>query len=93
MIRAARLIPVIVLPVLLAGCVSTVATVVTAPIKVTGKAVNWATSGQARADRAYGRKMRKQEEREGRERHELAKRCRKNPDDVECGQLQAAPAR
>lgn len=67
-------------PLVLGGCVRTVATVVTAPVKVVGKGVDWATTSQSEADRNYGRKMRKQEEREGKERQKRDKACRKNPD-------------
>jgi hypothetical protein len=47
---------------LLGGCLSTVATVVTAPVKVAAKAVDWATTSQSEADRNRGRKIRKAEE-------------------------------
>ncbi|RVT89452.1 hypothetical protein [Sphingomonas crocodyli] len=50
--------------VALAGCVSTAKTVVTAPFKVAGKAVDWTTTSQDEADRNRGREMRKQEERD-----------------------------
>lgn len=63
------------LPVfLLGGCVSTVASVVTAPIKVAAKAADWATTSQDEADRNRGRKIRKAEER-------ARKACRKQFDD------------
>ena len=61
------------------GCVRTVASVATAPFKVAGQTVDWATTSQDEADRNYGRKMRKKEAREGRERREYEKRCRKDP--------------
>ncbi len=51
----------------LAGCVSTAKTVVTAPFKVVGKGVDWATTSQDEADRNRGREMRKQEERDAKE--------------------------
>ena len=51
----------------LSGCVSTVASVVTAPVRATSQVVDWTTTSQDEADRNYGRKMRKQEAREGRE--------------------------
>jgi hypothetical protein len=62
------------------GCVRTVAGVVTAPFKVAGQTADWATTSQDEADRNYGRKMRKKEAREGRERRDYEKMCRKNPD-------------
>ena len=70
-------------PLLSGGCVRTVASVVTAPVKVAGKAVDWTTTSQSEADRNYGRKMRKQEEREGRERKKAEKECRKDPDNCQ----------
>lgn len=58
-----------IVPVLLMlpGCVRTVASVVTAPVRAGAQAADWATTSQDEADRNYGRKMRKQEAREGRE--------------------------
>jgi hypothetical protein len=71
------------LPVMLSGCVSTVASVVTAPVKVVSKGVDWTTTSQSEADRNYGKKMRKAEEREGRERKKAEQACRKDP--AACG--------
>ena len=65
-----------------AGCVRTVASVATAPFKAAGQVVDWSTTSQDEADRNYGRKMRKKEAREGRERRDYEKRCRKEP--AEC---------
>ena len=78
-----RIAPLVCLPLLLAtgGCISTAASIVKAPFQVAGKAVDWTTTSQEEADRNYGRKMRKQEAKEGRERKEAAKQCRKHPDD------------
>jgi hypothetical protein len=67
---------VLLLPLLgisLGGCVSTVATVVTAPVRVAGWTADKLTTSQAEADRNYGRKMRKREEREGKEERRAAK--------------------
>lgn len=47
---------------LLSGCISTVASVVTAPVRVAGKAVDWTTTSQSEADEKRGRQVRKQEE-------------------------------
>ena len=63
------------LPLIAGGCVSTVAHVVTAPVRVAGKAVDLATTSQSESDRNYGKKMRQAEEREGKERRDWAKRC------------------
>ena len=66
------------LPLLTGGCVRTAASVVTAPFKAAGQVVDWTTISQDEADRNYGRKMRDKEAREGRERREYEKRCRKD---------------
>lgn len=58
-----------------AGCVRTVASVVTAPVKATGKVVDWSTTSPSERDRKYAREMRKRDE-----------RCRKHPDAAECAQ-------
>ena len=78
------LLPILLLP--LAGCVSTAASIVKAPFQVAGKAVDWTTTSQEESDRNYGRKMRKAEAREGKERREWEKRCRKDHGD--CGEYQ-----
>jgi hypothetical protein len=68
-----------VVPLLAAGgCVRTIASVATAPFKVAGQTVDWATTSQDEADRNFGRKMRKKEAREGRERRAYQERCRKD---------------
>lgn len=70
------------LPLLATGaCVRTVGSVVTAPFKAAGQVADWSTTSQDEADRNYGRKMRKKEAQEGRERRDYEKKCRKNPDD------------
>ena len=70
------------LPLLAGGCLAkTAVDVVTLPVKATGKAIDWTTTSQDEADRNYGRKMRKEEAKEGRARKEAAERCRKNPND------------
>jgi len=79
-----RFVPVLLLPLIAGGCVSTATTIVKAPFQVAGKAVDWSTTSQEEADRNYGRKMRKAEAREGKERREWARKCRKRQDDSEC---------
>ena len=81
-----RKIAFVLLPLTLAGggCVSTATSIVKAPFQVAGKAVDWTTTSQEEADRNYGRKMRKEEAREGKERREFDKRCRRDPDGDEC---------
>ncbi len=77
---------VLALPMLAGGCLSTAASVVKAPFQAAGKAVDWTTTSQEESDRNYGRRMRKAEAREGKERREWEKRCRKEPRD--CGEYQ-----
>jgi len=67
----------------LPGCVSTATSIVKAPFQVAGKAVDWSTTSQEEADRNYGRKMRRAEAREGKERRAWQQRCRRDPD--RCG--------
>jgi hypothetical protein len=66
-------------PLLTGGCLSTVGSIVTAPVRVASKAVDWSTTSQSESDRNYGKKMRKAEEREGRERKKAEKLCSKDP--------------
>lgn len=72
-----RFLPIILPACLLGGCVSTAKTIVTAPVKVVGKGVDWATTSQDEADRNRGRAMRKQEERERKERKRAEKEWRR----------------
>ena len=68
------------LPLLTGGCLAkTAVDVATLPVKATGKAVDWTTTSQSEADRNYGRKMRKQEAKEGKERKKAAEACKKDP--------------
>jgi hypothetical protein len=57
----------------LPGCVRTVASVVTAPVRAGSQVVDWSTTSQDEADRNYGRKMRKQEAEEGKARKKADK--------------------
>ncbi len=63
---------------LLGGCVRTVGTIVTAPIKVVSKTADVLTTSQSEADEKRGREMRQREARVGklsREREKLARKC------------------
>ena len=51
-----------------AGCVRTIGTIVTAPVKVVSQGADWATTSQDEADRNRGREIRKQERQERKER-------------------------
>ena len=57
-----RIICLLLLPALLAGCIASVAAdVVTAPIKVAGNVIDATTTSQAEADQKRGREARKAE--------------------------------
>ncbi|HVI99941.1 MAG TPA: hypothetical protein VM657_12840 [Sphingomonas sp.] len=79
--RKILIVPVALLPLLAGGClVKTAANVVTAPVRAGSQVVDWTTTSQDEADRNYGREMRKQEAKEGRERKKREKECREHPD-------------
>ena len=92
MMRGSLLLAIATLTLPLGGCVAQTAwnaatlpvRAAAVPVKVGGKMVDWTTTSQAEADRNYGRRMRKDEEREGRERRDWAKRCRHTPDAADC---------
>jgi len=71
---------------LMTGCISTAAKVVTAPIRVTGKAWDMATTSQSEADEKRGRQVRKQEERLGKLDRQYPKHLREcdRGDDAAC---------
>ena len=62
---------------LLGGCVQTVASVVTLPVKVASRAVDLATTSQSEKDEKLGRQLRKEDEERGRLYREAQDRCRK----------------
>lgn len=67
----------VLLPLLSGGCIAKTAfDVATMPVKAASQAADWATTSQDEADRNYGRKMREQEAREGRERKRAARECK-----------------
>ncbi len=69
---------------LLSGCVSTVKSVVTAPVKAVGQVADWTTTSQDESDRNRGRELRKREEQLGkltRERDKAAEKCRDGRED------------
>ncbi len=69
------------LPLLTGGCIAKTAwNVATLPVKAASQGVDWATTSQEESDRNYGREMRKKEAREGKERRDWEKRCRRDPD-------------
>jgi hypothetical protein len=64
-----RIVPALLAPVALltlSGCLAKAAVgVVTAPVRVASKTVDWATTSQSEADEKRGRELRKREERLG----------------------------
>jgi hypothetical protein len=85
--RKALIVPMLLLPLVTGGCLAKTAyNVATAPIKAGSQVVDWTTTSQSEADRNYGRKMRKKEAEEGRERRKWEKQCKHHPDDPECRQ-------
>ncbi|MET4897565.1 hypothetical protein RN629_10435 [Sphingomonadaceae bacterium jetA1] len=76
---------VLTVPLATGGCVKTVTGVVKAPFQAAGQVVDWTTTSQDEADRNYGRKMRKREAREGRERAAYEKQCRRHPEECQPG--------
>lgn len=63
---------------LLSGCLAkTALDVVTAPVKVAGKAVDMATTSQSEADEKRGRELRKREERYGKLERDYRKQAQK----------------
>ncbi|WP_232495191.1 hypothetical protein [Novosphingobium kaempferiae] len=70
---------------MLSGCVRTVASVVTAPVRVAGKAVDWTTTSQSEADEKRGREARKRDEQLGK----LDRRYQKNMRECEKGSDEA----
>ncbi len=77
-----RILPVILLPTLLCGCVAQVAAdVVTAPFKVAGAVIDATTTSQSEADEKRGREMRKAEERQRKADKKAAKEARKQAEE------------
>jgi len=79
----------------LSGCLArTAVDVVTAPVKVAGKAVDLATTSQSEADEKRGRELRKREERYGKLQRQYERDDRKclNGDSESCQRRDAALA-
>ncbi|ARS27940.1 hypothetical protein [Sphingomonas sp. KC8] len=67
---------------LLTGCIArTAANIVTLPVRAAGAGIDAVTTSQEEADRNRGREIRKQEEREAKERRRAEKEARRNRDD------------
>ena len=72
-----RIVPVLLCPLLLSGCVAQIAAdVVTAPFKVAGAVIDATTTSQSEADEKRGREMRKSEEHQRKADKKAAKEAR-----------------
>jgi hypothetical protein len=69
----------------LSGCVSTAASLITAPVRVVSKGADWATTSQSESDRNRGRDLRKREERYG----ELSRHYRRHSERCDDGDRDA----
>lgn len=74
---------------LLSGCISTAAKVVTAPVRITSKAVDMATTSQSESDEKRGRRMRLHEEELGKAQRRYDKHMRECDDGDERACLKA----
>lgn len=70
------LLPALALLPLVSGCISTAAKVVTAPVRITSKAVDMATTSQSEADEKRGRRMREHEAKLGKAQRSYDKHMR-----------------
>ncbi len=75
--RLQAVMPMLLLPLLTAGCVSTAVAVVKAPFQIVGAGVDAVTTSQAEADRNRGRRERKAEEAEAKAAKKAEKQRRK----------------
>ncbi|WP_288458574.1 hypothetical protein [uncultured Sphingomonas sp.] len=86
-VTVVRLAAAIVLLPAATGCVRTVAGVVTAPVRLAGKAVggtvDMMTTSEKEKDEKYVRQMRKRDEAEAKAQREREKECRKHPERCE----------
>ena len=64
---------------LTAGCVRTAASIVTLPVRAVGYGYDKMTTSQSEADRNRGRRERKAEERDDKERRKAARAARHRP--------------
>jgi hypothetical protein len=81
----------IIMGLALSGCVSTVGSIVTAPVKIAGKAVDMATTSQSESDEKRGRNLRKREEQYGkleRDYRRHTRQCEQGDDDA-CDEARA----
>lgn len=62
---------------LLGGCLSTAANIITAPVRAVGQVVDWTTTSQSEADRNLGRRVREREAQIGRLERDRARQARR----------------
>jgi hypothetical protein len=86
-VTVVRLAAAIVLLPAATGCVRTVAGVVTAPVRLAGKAVggtvDMMTTSEKEKDEKYVRQMRKRDEAEAKAQRERERECREHPERCE----------
>ena len=73
-----RLITALLCLIMLSGCVSTAASIITAPVRAVGRVADLATTSQSESDENRGRALREREEQIGRldrQRHRAAEKC------------------
>ncbi|OYY69571.1 hypothetical protein [Sphingomonas sp. 28-63-12] len=84
--RKTAIIALLIVPLALSGCLAQTAVgIVSAPVKIASQTADWATTSQDEADRNYGRKMRKADARDARERKAAERRCRHDRDACDDG--------
>lgn len=70
---------------MLSGCVSTAASIITAPVRAVGRVADLATTSQSESDENRGRALREREEQIGRldrQRHRAAEKCEDGDEDA-----------
>ncbi len=95
--NALRLLPLLLTAPFIGGCLSTIADVVTLPVKVAktgvnavGSGVDAVTTSQSERDEKRGKSLRQREERLGklsRDRDRLKRECDRDPGDDSCADL------
>lgn len=75
-----RIVPLLLLAPL-AGCISTAAHIVTAPVRVASWGVDKMTTSQSEADEKRGRKMRKEDEKRAKEERKREREERRHAED------------
>jgi hypothetical protein len=82
-LSAPALVLALALAPLLTGCIGTAASLVTAPVRVAGRAVDMATTSQSESDEKRGREMRRREEQLGKLERQYQKHLRECDDGID----------